>query len=326
MRQGVNPEKYKSEQNIRKFHRIIIPVYIPDESQSYYQESLEVFDNCLNSLFKTINFETTAITVVNNNSIAKVRELINKYLNQGLIDKHVEYQENRGKVYAVLNEARASFENYITLSDADVLFFSGWETGVFEVFQEYPKAGTVSPLPSLNLALYLTYSVFFDKYFFGKIGYGKKVSNEDCELFLKGMGNDSLLNRYNREFSYKEKHYFIKGKRPALLGANHFVATYRKECLEYNKEFPVHKFKKGYEQFYLDQPADRFGWYRLSTLGTYAYHIGNYMDEIVKEIDFDPSAIVKKELIEKLKKPRKTIIPYVLRVVFFKVLKKIKRL
>jgi len=69
MREGVNPEKYKEEKNERKFHRIIMPVFIPETTEDYYTESIEVFKSCVSSLFKTINYHSTVITIINNNSL-----------------------------------------------------------------------------------------------------------------------------------------------------------------------------------------------------------------------------------------------------------------
>ena len=326
MRTGVNPEKFKTRKNEQKVHRIIIPVFIPNTTETYFKESIEVFDQCLNSIFQTINLNCTSVTVVNNNCCREATDLINKYVLEGLIEKHVHYQENKGKVYGILEESRACFEEFITVCDADILLYSGWEAAVFAVFKNIRKAGVVSPLPSLNCALYATNSVFFDNYLIGRIGYDKLVTDDDCELFLKGLGNSSLLLRYNRKYSYKERHYYLKYKTPVLIGANHFVATYRREGLVFNRAFPSEKFKKGYEKYYIDEPTDYLGWYRLSTVRTYAYHIGNEMDDIARNIKFDQSKVIEEKYISQIKSPKKSFIPFNLKVFFFKSLKRIAKL
>lgn len=326
MRIGVNPEKGKSHRNSRKFHRIIIPVFIPNDSEDYYRESFKILQSCLNSLFKTINQETTGITVVNNYSFPNVSKRLSEYLNAGLIDKHVEYKENRGKVYAVLSEARASYESFVTIADADVLFFSGWEKAVFEIFKVFPKAGVVSPLPLQNLAFNKNYSVFFDNYLLNKIRYDKVVSDEDCNLFLKGMGNTALLRRNNREHSWKERQYFLKKDIAVVVGAGHFVSTYRREIFNSNLPFPDWKFKNGFEDLYLDEPADKLGWYRLSTPSSFAYHVGNKSDDILENVTFDPKDKVDKELFCQIPSPSKSKVPYWIKSYFFKGLKKYRKL
>ncbi len=326
MRVGVNPEKYKKEINKNFIHRVIISVFIPNDTEEYYKDSLEVFKTCLSSLFQTINTSITAITIINDASYDKVDEIIQTFISKGLINKYVKYEENKGKVYAVISEGRSCFEEIITIADADVLFMDGWEKQVFEIFKTVPKAGVVAPVPSQNLALYKNSSVFYDQYFTRNIIYNKIVRDEDNDLFLKGMGNLALLNRDNRKFSWKQKQYFLNSAGNPLLGAGHFVATYRREILEYNNKFPELKFKNGYEEFYLDDPADKLGLYRLSSSKTYAYHIGNKMDNFSKNYRFTGENKLENNGMEFLKKKRKSITPYWFKDLVFKILYKILKL
>jgi hypothetical protein len=278
MRQGVNPEKIKGELNTKKQHRVVVVFYIPNLQQEYYLQSLLVLDHCLNSLVSTINHETTNITLINNNSTSEAENIVGKY--QDKIDKYVSYTENKGKVYAVIDEVRAAFEPFVTISDCDVLFFKGWEKAVFDVFQHHPNAGVVTPLPSQYSAFNHNAAVFFDGYFSKKLRYGKVVSDEDVDLFLKGVNNYDLLNNAFK-FNWKEKQYFLEGKVKAIIGATHFVATYKSDLFKNQNTFPAIKFANGYEAKFLDCLAEENGLYRLSTLKSYAYHLGNQIDEVV---------------------------------------------
>lgn len=325
MRQGVNPEKFKGEKNKQYLHRIIIPVYIPNINDEYYRESIAVLDHCLNSLTKTINVETTAITLINNNCTSLINPIIEKY--RIFIDKLVIYTENKGKVYAVLSEARASYESFITIADADILFMSGWETAVFEIYSIFPNAGVVAPVPSQSLAFSNNFSVFFRNYFLNKIKYDKVVSNEDCELYIKGLGNTSSLDRNNRAYSWKDKQYFLrKNNISAVLGSGHFIATYRKEIFNFNKTFPIMKFLNGYEDKFIDKAPDLNDLYRLSTVKSFAYHIGNKLDDFVKMTRFDDNLKLNSNLIAQIKSPKKSYIPYWFKSIFFRALKKIRKL
>lgn len=324
MRIGVNPEKNKGDNNIYYYHRIIIPVYIPSET-GFYEESILILKKCLDSVVNTINHNTTKITVVNNSSYEKVTWLLENYFKNKLIEKLVTYSENKGKVFAVISEAKASYEPYITIMDADILLFSGWEIAVMDIFQNFSKAGAVAPLPLPNLCFHKNSSVFFHEYFFGNIGYDKIVSEESCNLYLKGMGNDALLRRNNRKYSWRDKQYFLKGKSPALLGCGHFVATYRKEIFKGIVKFPERKFINGYEESFLDDKVDMIGLYRLSTVKTYAYHMGNKLDMVGDE---NPShySKVSEEIFHWLKPARSSGIPYSLRKLVFRFLKRIRNL
>lgn len=328
MRIGVNPEKYKGEKNIKKRHRVIVFFYIPNVIDDYYNESIDVLDSCLESLVNTINFETTCITLINNNSVADVNSVINKYIFRGQIDKYVLYSENRGKVYAIMNEIRGMYEPFITISDADVLFIKGWEKAVFNVYKNFENAGVVAPLPCSNLAFNHNSTVFFDNFFSFGIKKDKIVADRDCDIYLEGLGNDSLLNRNNRNFNWRTHQYYLKNKNErVILGAGHFVATYRTALINKNHNFPSFKFFNGYEDKFIDNKADAKGYYRLSLHKTFAYHIGNRLDVNVanfKKLEGD--YITQKDFEGLQLNIKKRYSPYWLRSIAFRIIKKIVKL
>lgn len=284
MRIGVNPEKYKNLDNKLIYHRIIMVCYIPNIYEDYYEDSLSVLEHSLKSLIKTINFDTTSITFINNNCCDEVNSFLENYI--FYFDKYVRYQENKGKVYSVLSEARASYESLITITDCDVLFLEGWEKAVVKTFQNFRKAGVVCPLPMPNLAFNHNYSFFYDNLF--KYKYNKKINDEELETYLKGMGNDSLLNRNNKKFNWRQKHYYLQDNsgNVAIAGAGHFVSTYRKEIFNISNDFPSKKFVNGFEDLFIDKPSDMLGLYRLSLNKCYVYHMGNKIDDFINSIEF----------------------------------------
>ncbi|MDO9261701.1 MAG: glycosyltransferase [Flavobacteriaceae bacterium] len=323
MRIGVNPEKYKGEKNTPYSHRIVIPVYIPNIHESYYQESIAVLDYCLTSVIQTINPQTTAITLINNNSTTLINEVIEKHL--PFIDKLVTYTENKGKVYAVINEVRSVFEPFVTIADADVLFMSGWEQAVFEIFNNYPNAGAITPLPTPNSAYHLNTSVYFDHFLFGKMKYDKIVADEDIDLYLQGLNNSALINRKGK-FNWREKQYFLDGKIKAVVGALHFVTTYKSAVFRNQSSFPEIKFINGYETEFIDKLPDLNGLYRLSTVKTFAYHIGNKVDDFVIKTTFDNNMKLDSDFINNIKTPAKSLIPYWIKSLYFRALKRIMKL
>ncbi|BAO55739.1 glycosyltransferase family A protein [Nonlabens marinus] len=268
--------------NKRFFNRIIIPVYIPDEPDQYHEESDKIFEICLNSLRKTINLEKTAITVINNGRSSRVKSIV--FNNHDIIDKYVEYTFNKGKVYPILNEARSCYEPYITICDADVAFFEGWENAVFDIFKKFKKAGVVAPLPCQGLALNNNSTLFFDNYFLGKVKYGKIVSKLDSELYIKGLGNSAVYERNNRDFDWIQKQYFLEKDIVAIVGSGHFVATYKSSIFKGDYSFPKKVFENGYEDEFIDKLADINGFYRLSTRKSYAFHMGNKVDDYINTI------------------------------------------
>jgi hypothetical protein len=323
MRNGVNPEKYKNETNKKWLHRVVMVCYIPNLTDDYYKESLLVLKYSLESLIKTINKRTTVITFINNNSVSEVDLLVKTYLEDGSIDKYVTYNENKGKVYPVLNETRSVFEPFVTITDSDVLFFNGWEKGVFEIFNNFEKAGMVSPLPYPIGAIHLNENIFFDKFIFGKIKYSKIVHDYDLNLFLQGTNNPALYQR-KKKYNWKEKQYFIKKNDiNAIIGATHFVATFKSKLFKNEEKFPELKFKKGYEYEFIDILPAKSGLYRLSTTKTYAYHIGNNLDEFTKSFNLDSSFDTNSEINITNSNIPFAFIPYKLKTKFYLILKKI---
>jgi hypothetical protein len=297
MRVGVNPEKYKISYNEKMWHRIIVVVHVPNLTDEYYKDSLKVLDASLQSLFKTINPTTTKITVLDNNSTVEVQKLLASYTNQNLIDKYVRYTENKGKVYAVINEVRGVFEPFVTITDCDVLYFSGWEKEIFEIFSTFPKAGMVSSFPSYLGSFYFNRSAVFNSFFSGKLRKGKVVAKDQIDLVLKGLNSST----FSEDVFEKTKQYFLKKKKIALLGASHFSATYRTVLFKNETTYPEVKFQNGYEQEFMDILPEKKNFYRLSAVKTFAYHLGNVMDEIAERIEFDTKEIISPDVFTRIR-------------------------
>lgn len=300
MRIGINPEKFKEEKNKKMLHRVVVVFYIPNVEEEFYKESLSVLDVCLNSLVNTINFETTNITLINNNSSNNADIVVQKYLEANQIDKYVLYKENKGKVYAVLNEVRGIFEDFVTITDSDILFFDGWEYAVFDVFKNHPKAGVVSPYPCPYLTFYKNESVFCSNTLKNNIKYGKFVADEDIEMYVKGTNMPYIIDR-KTNYNWKEKQYILKSPAPAIIGAYHVVATYRTSQFRNVYDYPEMKFKNSYEENFMDCLANKNGMYRLSTIKSYMYHMGNTIDDFIFSPKEKAKTSITSEMINEIK-------------------------
>lgn len=326
MRRGSNPEKLKEETLKKYYHRIIVIVHIPNQEEDYYKDQLPVLKKCLDGVFTTINKSTSVVTVIDNNSCLEVKSLLESY---DEIEKLVRLRENLGKVAPILNEVRGAFEPFVTLMDSDVLLFQGWEKEIINIFQKYKYAGIVSPLPCPNLAFYNNSAVFIKNFIFGRLGYAKVVDDKDCELYLKSLNSDYLLNRANRKYSWKEKSYFFRNDSSVIIGAGHFIATYRTQLFHKYNNQPKYKFKGGYEDEFLDKISDKQGFYRLSTAKTYAYHMGNVLDSFTaNKLNRPSNDYISEKLIEKANSfsINNNFHPYKLTHFLFRVLKKVYKL
>lgn len=316
MRIGTNPAKFQQDMNTLKPHRIIIPVHLPDLGIDYYLNGLDVFKLTIKSLQNSIDRSFSSITIIADGCCSEVLEYVHSI--EG-IDRIIVHKENKGKVYAVITEIKASYEALITVADADVYFHMGWLQASLDIFQEYPRASTVSPLPVVQHGIHYNSAVFWDRYFLGNLKYGKCASSKDTGYYLLGLNNNNLFTRSTGE-SWDKKHYFLGNTIEAIVGSTHFCATYRRELFKSINDFPEYKFKTDFELEFLDQPSNYQGFYRLSTKQAYVYHMGNQLDDNYTSHNPTYNPIDYSNF--KLKKSNRNIVPYLCRNLYFRILKK----
>ncbi|ASB48307.1 glycosyltransferase family A protein [Alkalitalea saponilacus] len=285
MRIGVNPQKSNIQELSHKRHRVILPFWIPNVIDSYFKNQPEVLYWCLKSLTETINPDNTAITLINNNSCAEASQVAEAFVEKGVIDKYVVLNQNRGKLDPLLTEAKGAYEEFITLADADFLFYQGWEDAVIDVFTSFSRAGVVTCYPCPHLSFHYNSAWVWNM----QRRTGKVVSCEDLKMVEQGFGNKEGAGVFSglgvkREVEWRELQYYLeKGDVKACIGATHALATMKRDII---RKIPDKKvkyiFKNGYEHEYLDFVPERLGYYRLSTTRCLAYHLGNSVpDEVV---------------------------------------------
>jgi len=224
MRTDGNPIKLNPNLCAYKTHRIIMPVYIPNE-EGYYRDAFKIFTLSVNSLLNTISLERTNITIINNASIEKVDEFIRGLQENKLIDQYIYNIVNRGKADAIIGAAKASYEPLITITDADVLFQPGWIQELETAYCNNPRAGNICPYPALHLRHYSNSSTWAGNLFQVK---RNKVVDTDTLKWLSHTLREDM-------FEYRDlnnQYYIVKGGKTYLLGAGHFVAMYRRRIFD----------------------------------------------------------------------------------------------
>ncbi len=273
MRTGENVSKEKLIALEACSHRVIIPLYIPNE-EGYYKESFKVFELCLHSILKTA-VSPIKISVVSNGSSKVVNTKLLKLSEDGYINELIIENEGIGKINSILKALKTSEERLVTITDADVLFLNNWETEIIKIFEAFPKAGMVSPVPVFRSHLRLTSNIWW-RYLWSKKLMFRPVKNpESMTRFAKSIGWSRL------DLKYKDVIGTLKSKNNtlAVLGNAHFVGTYKQEVF---KKIPDEnsKYKLGgdSEHLYMDSPTVKAGGYRLATYNNYAYHMGNTIE------------------------------------------------
>ena len=194
----------------------------------------------------------------------------------------------------------------ITIADADVLFCNDWENAVVSVFEAFPKAGSVSPVPVFRTHFRLTSNIWLRYLFSSKLSFRPVKNPEALTRFANSIGWAWL------DMKYKDVIGTLKAKNGtiAVLGCSHFVVTYKREVFdELPKGNSVFQLGGNSEHLYIDVPVIKMGGYRLATYDNYAYHLGNHfepwMEKDFNELyvteknnnDYDKLPILKKRIV-----------------------------
>lgn len=281
MRKGFNPNKDKKTTKLEYYHQVIIPVYIPNNSD-YFKDSFKILQLTIESLLKT-SHNQTFITIINNGSSKEVTQYLDDLLNTNKIHELV-HTLNIGKLNAILKGLSGNNFPLITISDADVLFLNNWQRESYNIFEAFPKAGFVSPCPSSKLLRYFTYNVIIDNLFSSSMKFTSVKNPTAMKRFAHSIGNPEFYSHSHLE------HYLTiqNNDTVAVIGGGHFVGTYRGEV--FKKITQKHsEFALGGTSEYeiLDAPVPQNGFWRLSTQDNFAYHLGNTFEDWMDDIKID---------------------------------------
>jgi hypothetical protein len=131
--------------------------------------------------------------------------------------------------------------------------------------------------------------------------------------FASSIENNDLFNSY-----HLEKYLTIaKDKVKAVIGAGHFVATYRSDIFNNFKKIET-KYSLGGDSvaLILDKPVLDKGYWRLSTEDNYTYHMGNTKEDwmletlecqVQEELDIAPPKLLNKKSLRFLNYLKNTI-------------------
>lgn len=275
MRIGSNPNNHKTIDLNAASHRVIIPIYIPN-AEGYFKDSFAVLKVCITSLLATLN-KDTVVSLISNGSSEEVNNYIMDLWSQGKIDRAIFNKENVGKMNAVITETRASFEEFITYSDSDVFFDKNWLLQTFEIFKTFPKAGFVSMNPMPGSYGYASAAII-DTFLATKkntVKVSKVSSYVDLEHFHKSIGRSTEA---TQKLFAGEALLLTKQETQCYIGAGHFCCTIKKSAI-----LPFIPEKKsnmsGSEIDYLDVPSEKSGYWRLSSVKAYVWHMGNVLEK-----------------------------------------------
>lgn len=301
MRKGVNPTKGgKLVVKEPCHHRIIIPVHIPHEND-YFKDAYKIFELCLFSILKTAKSKVK-VSIISNKSSHEINQRLLKFCDANDIDELIIEKEGIGKINSLLKAIRTVEERLITITDADVLFLNNWENEVVNVFEAFPKAGAVCPVPVYRKHMDLTANIWSKYLFSNRLKFQNVKDVNALEMFAKSIGWTHLPEEFGDSIGTLQSK---KGK-TAVLGCSHFVATYKREVFDaLPKENSAFLIDGDSEFLYMDKPVVLMGGYRLSTYTNNAYHLGNvfepWMQDAFKNLKEEKQTIIDYSKLSKLK-------------------------
>lgn len=277
MRIGFNPNKDKLLPKSEYNHQVLVPVYIAHQND-YFKDSFEILQLCLESLFKTCHAKTY-ITVVNNGSCSEVVAYLNLLQQEGKLQEVI-HTTSIGKLNAILKGLTGHQFPLITITDADVLFLNQWQKATYEVFGAFPKTGVVCTTPSSKVLKQHTANVLVEHLFSSKLSFTKVRHPDALVMFAKSIGNADFYN----DTHLKKYLTIADSKTKAVIGAGHFVATYRGTVFDLLKSrYSAFALGGSGEFLFLDKPVNDLGYWRLSTEDNFTYHMGNIIEPWMAE-------------------------------------------
>lgn len=275
MRVGYNPHKDKEHKIDEYLHQVIIPVFIPN-LEGYFSDCLQVFQLCLESLLATVH-QKTFITIVNNGSCDQVKQYIDDCHASGKIHEVI-HTVNIGKLNSILKGLVGNDFPLVTIADSDVLFCSGWQQATLDVFKNFPKTGVVGLTPQFKMFENSCGNVIADNLFSKSLRFSKVKNPQALEKFYQSIGWDTNYNHDYLKYSLS----ISNANCEALIGSGHFVATYNKSIFDNVTSYIGFKMG-GNSEGYLDLAPLKKGLWRLCTAENYAYHMGNVLEDWMKD-------------------------------------------
>ncbi|MCX6172298.1 MAG: glycosyltransferase family A protein [Flavobacterium sp.] len=280
MRVGMNPQKKENKIDLKSNHRIIIVAFIP-KLEGYYADIFDILKLSVNSAFTTKNNDCE-ITLVNNGSCKIVTDYLNQLFEDGIINCVVHHKENIGKIDALIGAARMAREEFITISDIDILFVNGWQENIEKLFNSIPNVGSVSPISVRTLHSYATFSTM-QKILLKKVNFKLETIEENFNNYNRFLESINWKKEQNSKLKWPVIEY---NNIKAIMGSSHQILTIKRDLLftTIPKEPSLTLVGYNSEYEYVDLPIDLSGKMRLATYNNYAFHMGNKVESWMIEL------------------------------------------
>ncbi len=272
MRSGMNPNRTLKVDGYKKYISAVI-VHLPDFG-GYHKERFEVVKACLQSMVKNseLNFQTY---VWDNGSCDEVR----KWLVDEVKPDYLMLSRNIGKASARASIIKSLPDNVvINISDDDIYYYPGWFEKQVEVLDAFPDVGQVSGCPIRTQARWgNSYTLDWARKR-NILKMVRAIPEEYERDFCRGIGRDYAFHKAYTENDYDP---VIEYNGHTVIGtAHHCQFIGRVGALKNIVKFDTDAM--GDEKPF-DIAVDQAKLLRLTTMKRYTRHIGNVMDDDIRE-------------------------------------------
>lgn len=281
MRTGKNPAKDGLPAYTPHRLGVALIVYIPF-TEGYFENSLEILEYQLDSL-RAATGEPFDLLVFDNGSCPRAVSALKELYDQRKIDWLILSAHNMGKAGA-WNWIFSSMPNQlICYADSDVLFRPGWLDASLQVLQAFPMAGMIGAQPNFydvmagegkaHLALQGDHSYKFGDYW-------PEIDTIDEYCFGIGASEELAAQFYNTPLpAITERESGVQ----AVTGASHMQFLIPREVARQVVPLPSTKGLLRKETMSIDYKIDELGYLHLSTPDSYVFHMGNTVNERLRE-------------------------------------------
>jgi glycosyltransferase involved in cell wall biosynthesis len=282
---GQNPAKLGMKAYQPQKLGVATITYIPSK-EGYFKDSLDILRLTLNSLHRN-TVEPFDLLLFDNGSCAEVQTELVKLHHQGSIRWLVLAEQNLGKTGAQNWIFSAMPNEWICYTDSDVLFRKGWLKASRAIIAHFPNAGMVGAQPCFFDVLKgkgRAHLSLKSKTGFQVSSYkpDKSVVDEYCS----GVNaSPELVAKYS--VAKLEMVHVKKDAFQASLGASHMQFLIPSELARRIIPLPYHSGLSQEEDRQLDLRIDQNGGLHLSTVEPYVVHMGNVLDEWVRDLAVD---------------------------------------
>lgn len=274
MRVGLNPLRHKKAPAAAPKNVAAVITHLPEDNSDYHKSRLPIVKACLQSM--RAGAPNVPVMVWDNGSGSELREwLIETYK-----PDYLTLSPNTGKTaakYAIFRSFGP--KTIVGLSDDDMLFYPGWFAAQREIIEHFPEnVVCVTGYPCRFMFRVATTSTVRWGAANGKISYGRWLPDEWEADFAVSIGMSGP--------KYLEQTAPLKDIRLEYKGMTVYATAHHCQFIAVAGRFAPHIKLDGQatgDEIYIDRDIDFAGGLRLATTQRYARHMGNRIDDKLRD-------------------------------------------